>query len=134
MSQFLLAQGVDASLLPCAVKVVPVPEDEFLRAACENIFGAEAVTEVVTVVIDNEDFDTIFVRAQREMAEGKDFEGTRLSELLFVLSRAAKRVALWYGSDYANLEPVHDLQGLRHVVLEGLSLPSVEAYAIYSKQ
>jgi hypothetical protein len=134
MSQFLLAQGVEASSLPPWVKVVPAVSDGFLRAAGGQIFGDEATAEVVTVVADNEDFDTVFLRAQRDMLEGKRYESTRLNELLAVISRSAKRVALWYGRDYLDLDPVHDFEGLTRLVREGLSSPSVEAYAMYVKQ
>lgn len=118
-------------MLPRSVKVVPALSDEFLRDVGGRIFGAEAIAEVVTVIADSEDFDTVFVRAQREMIEGKPYESTRLNELLVALSKAAKRVALWYGSDYADLEPVHDLQALTRIVREGLSSPSVEVYAVF---
>lgn len=134
MSQFLLAQGVEPSLLPPSVRVVPAFDDSFLRAAGGQLFGDAAIGEVVTVVADNEDFDTVFLRAQRDMIDGKSYESTSLNELLVALSRSAKRVALWYGSDYSDLERVYDLEGLTRVVRQGLSSPSVEAYAIFVRQ
>jgi len=134
MSQFLLAQGVDTSLLPKSVKLVPASSDEFLRSATERIFGAEAIAEAVTVVSNNEDFDSVVVRAQREMIQGQDYENTALNALLIALTKAAKRVALWYGSDVADLEPVYDLQALGRAVREGLASPSVEVYALFDKR
>lgn len=134
MSQFLLAQGVEASLLPSSTKLIPALSDEFLRDAAERIFGAEALPEVVAVVSDGEDFDTVLVRAQREVSEGKDYVNTTLNALLTALTRAAKRVALWYGSDFADLESVYDAQALSRVVRDGLSSPSVEVYVLYIRQ
>lgn len=134
MSQFLLAQGVNPSLLPKSVKLIPASSDEFLRGAAERIFGADAISEAVTVISNNEDFDSVFVRAQREMTQGQDYEHTTLNMLLVALTNAAKRVALWYGSDVVDLEPVYDLQALGRVVREGLVSPSVEVYALFDKQ
>lgn len=134
MSQFLLAQGVEVSLLPRSTKLIPASSDEFLCDAAEQIFGAEILVEVVTVVSDGEDFDTVFVRAQREVSEGKDYADTKLNALLTTLTRAAKQVALWYGNDFVDLEPVYDAQTLSRVVRDGLSLPSVEVYALYIRQ
>ena len=134
MSQFLLAQGVDPSLLPKSVKLVPASSDEFLRSAAERIFGAEAIAEAVTVVSNGEDFDSVIVRAQREMIQGQAYENTTLNALLVALTKAAKRVALWYGSDVADLEPVYDLQALGRVVREGLASPSIEVYALFDQR
>lgn len=133
MSQFLLAQDVDFSLLPQSIEVVPAVSEEFLKVAGVQIFGTEVIEKVMVVTIDGEDFDTVFLQAQRDLVEGKDYESTRLSAVLHILSKAAKRFALWYGSDYDDLESVHDIQGLTRVVREGLSAPSVEAYVIFDK-
>jgi hypothetical protein len=119
MTQFLLAQGVDASLLPKSVKMLPASSDAFLRNTTERIFGADAISDVVSVVCDNEEFA---------------YEKTALNLLLVALTKAAKRVALWYGSDVADLEPVCDLQALTRVVREGLASPSVEVYALFDRQ
>jgi hypothetical protein len=134
MSQFLLAQGVDASLLPKSTKLIPVSNDEFLSNVAEQIFGAEVLADVVTVVSDGEDFDAVLVRAQLEVSEGKDYTNTALNALLMALTKAAKRVALWYGNDYVDLEPVCDAQVLSRIVRDGLSLPSVEVYALFLRQ
>lgn len=131
MSQFLLARGVDPSLLPMSVKLVPAASDAFLRNAIERIFGAEAIAEVVTVVSNGEDFDAVLMRAQREMTEGRNYENTALNMLLVALTRAAKRVALRYGSEVADLERVYDLRALTRVVREGWTSPSVEVYALF---
>jgi hypothetical protein len=134
MTQFLLAQGVDTSLLPKSIKVVPALHDDFLRAAGEQIFGTEAMPEIVSVVADGEEFDSVFVRARRELNEGKDYEHTELNTLLVSICRAARRVALWYGSDYAGLELVQDLRVLGRIVQEGLQSPSVEVYAMFANE
>jgi hypothetical protein len=134
MTQFLLAQGVDASLLPKSVKMLPASSDAFLRNTTERIFGADAISDVVSVVCDNEEFDAVLMRAKRELIEGGAYEKTALNLLLVALTKAAKRVALWYGSDVADLEPVCDLQALTRVVREGLASPSVEVYALFDRQ
>lgn len=132
MSQFLLAHDVDSSLLPQSIEVVPAVNEQSLEEAGVRIFGADAIEKVTTVIIDGEDFDTVFLQAQRDLIDGMDYESTRLSEVLKILSKAAKRFALWYGNGYDDLEVVHDTQGLAGVVREGLSAPSVEAYVIFS--
>lgn len=134
MSQFLLAQGVDTFALPGTAKVIPASSDEFLRDAAERIFGAEALAEVVTVLIGGDDIDELLVNAQRQVNEGTDYADTALSEFVTVLAKAAKRLALWYGDDTENLEPVNSIQALNEVVRDGLSTPSLEVYALFVKQ
>lgn len=48
-------------------------------------------------------------------------------------AKAAERVALWYGDDVADLEPVHDVEALSRIVREGMS-SSVEVYAMFIRQ
>lgn len=134
MSQYLLALGVEASLLPKSIKLIPASTDQFLTDAAERIFGADAASEAVTVTLDDDDIDVILLRAQREMIEGKRYEETSLNALLIALSKAAKRVALWYGSDFVDLEPVCDLKSLTRVVRDGVSSQSVEVYALFERQ
>ncbi|MFO1217589.1 MAG: hypothetical protein U1E89_04295 [Burkholderiaceae bacterium] len=133
MSQFLLAEGVDRSLLPHWVKTIPAEEDPFLSGVGAKLFGKGKVGNAVAVRVDNEDFDTIFLAAQRAIGAGESFERTRLRELLLALVTSARRLALWYGDDFNDLEVVHDPESLQQIVRKGLSLPSVEAYVMYEK-
>jgi len=133
MSQFLLAQGVDPSLLPKSVKLISASSDEFLLSAAKRIFGVDAIADTVTMVSNNQDFDAVFVRAQREISQGQSYENTTLNVLLVALTKAAKRVALWYGSDVADLDHVYDLDVLGRVVCDGLASPSIEVYALFER-
>jgi hypothetical protein len=120
--------------LPRSIKLVPAASDGFLMTAGLQLFAEEAISDVMMIVSDHEAFDTVFLEAQEEMIAGKSYESTRLNELLVALSKSAKRIALWYGDDYADLETVHDVQGLTRLVREGLLSPSIEAYVMFVRQ
>lgn len=131
MSQFLLAHGLALSPLPSWMKVSPVSGNAFLTAAAAQLFGRDNVHDVATVSVGDDDFDSIFVQAQRELNQGRAFADTKLSELLAVLCCYAQGLALWYGNDYADLQVVRDPLELERIVRVGLLSPSVEAYAMF---
>jgi len=133
VTQFLLAEGVDASTLPPDIKVLPILGREFLESASEAIFGRTSF-ELTTLTLDEQDFDTVFLQAQRDLIEGEDYQSTGLHKLLSMLTKSSKRFALWYGSDYEDLEPVHDLKSLSRVIHESLLSPSAEAYVVFFRE
>jgi hypothetical protein len=131
MTQFLLADGVVSSLLPTWVHTSPASNNPFLQMAAKQLFGGDLST-ITAVLCDGEEFDVIIVRAQKEMIEGKHYESTRLNLLLTALSKASKRIALWYGNDYESIETVNDFDAFMEIVREGLASPSAEIYAIFT--
>lgn len=134
MSQFLLAQGVDAALLPGSAKITHASTDPFLLNAAERLFGSDAAAEVVTVLSNGEDIDGLLLRAQHEVNEGRDYLDTELHKLLIALTMAAKRFVLWYGSDFLDLAPIRDVDTLTRAVRDGLSSSSVEVYAAFERE
>jgi hypothetical protein len=75
----------------------------------------------------------VFVEAQKDIAEGKDFCETRLSGMLSALLKTADDIYLWYGDEWQDLPVVKEPRKFLEVIARDLMNGSGEIYLHYRK-
>lgn len=134
MTQFCLVDTPEGISSPCC-ELEPVPSGEgHLTEAAGAIFGADQAARVVVPRPHATDFDGIFCLARREMNAGLPFKATQLFALLTSLVKPGVSIALWYGSDWSDLESTNNPDHFLSEVETGLNDSSVECYAFLMGQ
>lgn len=130
MTQMLLVADADTATLPHWIRLQRLQDDPFLSQAGAHLFDPFGFVDLATVTIEEKDFDDVFVDAQRGLSMGEPFSSSLLHDAISLLAQNSAGIAVWYGSDYEELERVPNVESLLAKIQEGLLHPSVEAYAL----
>lgn len=133
MSQFLLLANPDVTRMPEFIKVVSMQKDKFFSVIGKKVFSFLESPTIAIVKVDGKDFDDIFVNAQREIVNGNLLADTVLYKVINSLYSNVDAMALWYASDYEDLDKAFDIKSLIGKIEQGLSMPSLEAYVLFIK-
>jgi hypothetical protein len=106
----MLVASPDAARLDPAVRLTPPePGSVMARAARAWLASADAV---FVVRLGDLELDDAIQRSQDELASGMPFASTLIARVVVETARCSRAAILWYGDDFADLEPVRDIAGL----------------------
>jgi len=128
MSQFILCKG--KSTLICSDKIdkLQIKNDVFLAEASKVIFPNVNDEDVWSVSFENIDFDSLCVKAQKELINGKKFSETKLSLLLNILVDKVDEIALWYADYFDDIDEVYDVDIFFNGIETAVKEPTCEVY------
>jgi len=105
----LVASPDTARLAPAVRLAPPEPGSVMARAARAWLASADAV---FVVRAGDLDLDDAMNRCQDELAAGVAFASTLIARVVVATARHSRAAVLWYGDDFADLDPVRDIADL----------------------
>ncbi len=128
MTQFALAH----MRAPIADLVVPNAEhDRFSTEIVKELFPTADLDDIYVIDVNGKNIDELMTDAQRSLIMQSDFGGTELVKVMKRLIPAVEELVFWYGSDYDDLDEVHDTLQVLRGLESAVSVSTCEAYLRY---
>jgi hypothetical protein len=136
MSEFVLISGRQPQFEDISnIEVVQLSHAEAIIARAAQELFAPSEWMGCWYLRDTEGCtDTLFTEAQAALLNGKPFEHTRLYRAFSRILPTARRVALWYGDDWANLPLVSDAKTFMERLKRDIESPTAEAWMLFDKE
>ena len=133
MSEFFLISGRQPPFDDVAnLEVVQLSQAEDIVArAARELFAPSEWADCWYLRDTGGCADTLFTEAQEALLDGKPFEHTRLYRAFSRILPEARKIALWYGSDWANLPLVSEAQTFMECLKRDLESPTAEAWMMF---
>jgi len=136
MSEFFLVSGRQPQFDDIAnIEVVQLNQTEDIVArAGSELFAPSDLTDCWYLRDTEGCADTLFTEAQEALLDGKPFENTRLYRAFSRILPEARKIALWYGSDWANLPLVSEAQTFMERLKRDIASPTAEAWMMFERK
>lgn len=125
MTQFALARA-DKDIY--FLKGLNDVSDSFLLKATKKLFPDAPLSSIYKF-----DVDDLMLDAQRAINENIDFESTKLFQSIKKLTNSVDELIFWYGSEYDDLDYVHNESELLSKLKESVSDSFCEVYIHYKR-
>lgn len=114
----------DLSELCCIPLSTVKGNEKFLDKIALDLFKKDTVERIWVV----EDIDFYCTESQYALNCGVNFEMTRLHQILCDLYRKCDRLAMWYSSEYQDLDIITSIEDFTNRVEKYVRLPMCEVY------
>ena len=115
------------------VSLSKIGSNEVLERARQALFPYSDPSEAYTINYEGSDFDGLFTDAQHDVNRNIDISKTLLFDVISTILYNSNEVALWYGSDYTDLDVVATRDDFFKYIMRSFSDGTAECYVRYSR-
>lgn len=105
-----------------------IKNNDLFISAAQHLFHDIDKRDIFTIEFNGKNIDELCTNAQMNMTDGETFEKTYLYECIKLLSTYSDDFALWYGSDFLELDIFDDFNGAMNEIEVLLSESSGEIH------
>lgn len=87
----------------------------------DKYFSNENISYLWTILYHDDDFDTLCIKTNIDLLNGKKFEETVLYEIFLHLLKNVEHIVLWYASDFLDLDVIKEKSNFLKLLEKSIS-------------